>query len=267
MFVLTHDQLFHADDVLAVAILKKINNNIQLIRTRNQDIIELYQNDANATVLDVGNVYNPKLSNFDHHQDLSLPSAAGLIWMHFGKLICTDDFSFNYINNTLIKGIDAWDLNRDDIHTVYRESISPNGVLNLSMIIKGFNHDINNSESQDQQFMKAVDFTLQILDNSIESAKVMLEAEKTWESRKTLKNGVLVFDAFCPIWKSKVFESGSNNLFAVLPNEKGFAICALDSSMKALPTIKHKDLIFQHKANFLAVLSNKAAALKVAESL
>lgn len=78
--VATHDGRFHADEVMATAILKEIFD-IELTRTRNPELLE--QQDL---IFDVGN------GEFDHHQlekeyrDNGIPyAAAGLIWRKFGK--------------------------------------------------------------------------------------------------------------------------------------------------------------------------------------
>ena len=60
--VITHDGVFHADEVFAIALWKKyVNSNIEIIRTRDTDM----QADM---FIDIGGVYSPDELLFDHHQ-------------------------------------------------------------------------------------------------------------------------------------------------------------------------------------------------------
>lgn len=94
----THNGYFHADEVLAVRMLKFIEDKkIEIIRTRNQELL-----DSCNIVVDVGKVYDPDTNRYDHHQtsctetfeessDIPL-SSAGLIYKHFGKLFIQEFF-------------------------------------------------------------------------------------------------------------------------------------------------------------------------------
>ena len=94
--ICTHSDAFHCDEVLASVLLLYTNayKDSIIVRTRDQAII-----DTLDIVCDVGSVYNPASSRYDHHQksftdvwDASKPkykpirlSSAGLIYRHFGK--------------------------------------------------------------------------------------------------------------------------------------------------------------------------------------
>lgn len=91
---ITHDGIFHPDDVFACAILSLLYPEIVLMRTRDRSIIKLKRTDA--IIFDVGLVYDPISSSFDHHQegfDKRRPggglkyASAGLIWLEFGDKI------------------------------------------------------------------------------------------------------------------------------------------------------------------------------------
>ena len=58
-----HGGAFHADDVFAVAILKSIYPDLRVVRTRDPKKLR----GADARV-DVGNKYNHKTKDYDHHQ-------------------------------------------------------------------------------------------------------------------------------------------------------------------------------------------------------
>lgn len=63
LLIITHDNAFHLDDVIACFILKKIYPDSRIIRTRDRDIIE-----TGDIVVDVGGVFDPLRMRYDHHQ-------------------------------------------------------------------------------------------------------------------------------------------------------------------------------------------------------
>ena len=139
MKIITHNGAFHADEVFAVAMLMQANScfDATVIRTRDIAIIAAAQNDPKQYVVDVGGVYTPNINNYDHHQDLSLPSAAGLIYQHVFKQAIFDraqPFFEQFIN-----AIDAIDVNRGDIHKFWNNEPRLVGFRNVSMLINGFN--------------------------------------------------------------------------------------------------------------------------------
>ena len=89
----THNGTFHADEALAVYLLRLLPtyHSSTLIRTREPALL-----DECHTVVDVGGQYSPNTNRYDHHQrtfDATFPkrptklSSAGLIYLHFGKAI------------------------------------------------------------------------------------------------------------------------------------------------------------------------------------
>ncbi|KAK4191154.1 metal-dependent protein hydrolase [Podospora australis] len=90
----THNGHFHADEALAVYMLRQhipSYANAKLVRTRDPKLLE--QCDI---VVDVGGEYEPARHRYDHHQrsfNTTFPeratklSSAGLVYMHFGRQI------------------------------------------------------------------------------------------------------------------------------------------------------------------------------------
>ena len=89
----THNGHFHADEALAVYLLRLLPtyNPSNLVRTRDPAVLSTCH-----TVVDVGGEYTPQCYRFDHHQrtfSTTFPSrptklsSAGLVYMHFGKAI------------------------------------------------------------------------------------------------------------------------------------------------------------------------------------
>ena len=89
----THSGQFHADEALAVYLLRLLPTYTPsaLIRTRDPALLSTCH-----TVVDVGGEYDPPANRYDHHQrtfNTTFPSrptklsSAGLVFMHFGKPI------------------------------------------------------------------------------------------------------------------------------------------------------------------------------------
>jgi uncharacterized UPF0160 family protein len=77
MLVATHDGPFHADDVMAFALLRVfVEPDAQVVRTRDPGVI-----DGADAVIDVGAVHDPARLRFDHHQASyeGTRSSAGLV--------------------------------------------------------------------------------------------------------------------------------------------------------------------------------------------
>lgn len=178
MIVGTHDGRFHLDEITAVQLLKIIYPRLEVVRTRDDTLL------GNCDILvDVGKVYDPENSKFDHHQrdcnetfdDASqVPlSSAGMVYKHFGKrvinIIYAQDESFknteltdklrDYIYNDFykkfIREIDANDngyshikdeYKDKDIYKFYRN-------LHLASIVKYSNSfNVNNDNDQMRSF-------------------------------------------------------------------------------------------------------------------
>ncbi|KAF7196312.1 hypothetical protein HII31_02379 [Pseudocercospora fuligena] len=89
----THSGHFHADEALAVHLLRLLPEyqNATITRTRDPEVLK----NCNI-VVDVGGVHDDSAFRYDHHQrefNATFPgkntklSSAGLVWMHYGKRI------------------------------------------------------------------------------------------------------------------------------------------------------------------------------------
>ncbi|EGP83204.1 unnamed protein product [Zymoseptoria tritici ST99CH_3D7] len=89
----THSGHFHADEALAVFILRLLPeySSASLVRTRDPELLKTC-----SIVVDVGGVHDDSAKRYDHHQrefNVTFPgkhtklSSAGLVWMHYGKRI------------------------------------------------------------------------------------------------------------------------------------------------------------------------------------
>ncbi|KAI9680556.1 MAG: hypothetical protein M1817_003996 [Caeruleum heppii] len=97
----THNGHFHADEALAVYLLRLLPtyNPSTLLRTRDPSLLAKCH-----TVVDVGGEYDAPRNRYDHHQrtfDTTFPSrstklsSAGLVYLHFGKAIVAQHTGLN----------------------------------------------------------------------------------------------------------------------------------------------------------------------------
>ncbi|KAI1372022.1 metal-dependent protein hydrolase [Hypoxylon crocopeplum] len=122
----THNGHFHADEALAVYMLRLLPTyaDSSLVRTRDPSLLQTCH-----TVVDVGGEYEPARNRYDHHQrtfTTTFPgrptklSSAGLVYMHFGKSIIAQHLSkpedsdevgvlWNKLYESFIEALDAHD--------------------------------------------------------------------------------------------------------------------------------------------------------------
>lgn len=108
--IVTHSGPFHADDVFAVALLRRhlTEDYFDVVRTRDQAII-----DEADIVVDVGGVYDPENCRFDHHQNSyeGSKSSVGMVldWLEASGHI--KPFIADELRSTLIDELDDADCN------------------------------------------------------------------------------------------------------------------------------------------------------------
>lgn len=89
--IYTHSEAFHADELLAIALLQETvlkGVPVTIVRTRDPKELARVKADPTVFVVDVGFEYDPARRNFDHHQqtltrawpDGTPFSACGLVW-------------------------------------------------------------------------------------------------------------------------------------------------------------------------------------------
>lgn len=213
--VCIHDGMFHADEVVALAIIMIAlgRDNVEYIRSRNfPDFMEA------DFAIDVSGKYDG-VKFFDHHQsdfckihegtDIKY-AAAGLMWDKFCPTIATKYFGdadmrkickfYTYVVDDLILGIDAVDNGQ------YKDSNSIRQTT-LSSIVKTFNVDnyIANWEEQLVAFEHVVEFIYQYLHRFLENTanSILDEADEdiVLNAYSVAKNGVMVLPEFIPSWK------------------------------------------------------------------
>src|ERR671921_1119446 len=153
MKVVTHSGRFHADDVFAAAILEAALDSVELVRSRDREVIA-----AADLVFAVGGIYDAESRRYDHHmRDLprrpdGMPySSVGLIWRDFGRSALPDlapgiqdgdiEAVWRTIDDELILVIDQAD-----------NGIGPVSAGHLGLLIEAFNPTWDSTQSYDDAF-------------------------------------------------------------------------------------------------------------------
>lgn len=222
MKIYTHGGMFHADEVMATAILgewerwdkRKEQPGLDVIRLKNLSEIP-----DDGYILDIGREYNPVERKFDHHQEfLTRPdgypyATAGLIWEHFGKgFLDISEEVWEMVDESLIKGIDAHD---SDSEYDFSASCSAGDVrvMTLSNIISSMNGD---PEYQEENFKAAVKLAANVLIDTIEKCFLRSYAKSVVRKSTLSKEGrcsYYIFSESFP-WHEAVCETEAEFIIA-----------------------------------------------------
>ncbi len=279
MIIATHNGKFHADDVFGVALLTSLFPQAQVIRTRDQALL-----DSADIVLDVGGVYDVATKRFDHHQRSSgarpngiLYSAFGLLWQQYGPDFCDgDDAVWQKIDSRLVKAIDAVD-NGQDLFTLTDFRTAP---LDISAVLGLFN-PISDAEDFDGQFLVAVELARTLLNRFKAKYVHTLAAEREFVAayEASPDKRFVVLDKFIP--HGSVSTAQSALLFTVFPGATGnWTLQTVKpegsqfGSRKELPLAWRglndaalaevtgvDDAVFCHKAGFICAAESKEGVL------
>lgn len=290
--IITHDRVFHADDVFACAILKLSHSESRVVRTRDSSVIQAATGAPNTILVDIGGQYDPELRLFDHHQPDGAGwrklatrewpyASAGLIWKHYGDLAVRrvhaglSDASVaeivEYIDEALIKYIDAVDCG------VRVKSAGPS----LSGMISSFNPAWY--EEAEDVFPLVLDLAQVLLTNFIKrQAGKVLARDTVRKSQHQLAGRLLVLESCLP-WTDVVSDEMPDVLFVVYPieNKQWQLRAAVNSDMtprvrlpqtwaglerKALTAVSGVDAaVFCHRSRHLAGADDLPGAMALVE--
>ena len=214
----THNGHFHADEALAVYLLRLIPQyrKSTIVRTRDPEVLKTCD-----VVCDVGAVHDHKLFRYDHHQrefNATFPgrqtklSSAGLVWMHYGKAVINQvtgidenssdaEILWNKIYDDLIEAFDANDngISVYDPHSIrtagLEKKFSDKGFSIASVVLRYNYAGVNSSEDktksqeeEDARFKKASvfvgeQFMLELQDKSRNWLPARALIKKAFEDR------------------------------------------------------------------------------------
>ena len=266
--VIVHDGKMHADDILCVSLLKIVNPNILVSRTR--DI----PSDFNGLVCDVGG------GRYDHHDldklrfddngnQLILPDGKPEVYSAFGLLArdilpgLIGQKSYQLVDSQIIRSIDKCD--------------NYGYPSDLAYYFDTFNPTWNSDMTYDEAFLDAVDYGVNFLQRILSRELARQEAIPYLQSKiAKATDDILVLDYRVP-WQA--LTKKSNILFTIYPTDDGkFALqtvplpnTSADEKINKIDMpqtwLEEKPLgcTFVHKSLFFAIFDTKENAFTAAK--
>lgn len=298
--IVTHSEKFHTDEVMAATILDYIFGCDDIIRTRDQEIINSHISNPKSFIIDVGGVYNPENNQFDHHQKTfnltysenhKIPlSSCGLIYKHFGKDLWikysksseVDQELIDSFYNNFVLPIDAND-NGVKQFDDERDAKYYNNLTLVDFISRLNGNDKYNHDIQLEKFKEGMDNCFRFLHLFMSSH---LKYYTNYKEDLTYFQDIYNYSKGSEILISKKDMSFNRYLkqldnqgrvkFIVLPRGNNWQIYTVSKSrfenmVDILGESEAKkeigeNLIFVHRAKFIASTRTKDSAIKLAEA-
>ena len=264
MLIATHAGQFHADDVVAVALVRLFAHpSANVVRTRNPAVI------ASADmVVDVGGVFDPSSKKFDHHQAdyHGERSSAGMILDWLGDKGSISGRLFRHLHDNLIHQVDQVDIGKAEIRP---------GEMTFSDTIAHFNPASKDPAVQLEAFEAAVNVATTVIQSLTNKLQSILDDEDTVLDAMELaeRNGdkTMWFPGEL-VWKETYFENGGSThhtRYIASPVNGQWRLLAIPPRMNTfdmkspLPHRWHTHtkeipgLVFCHKTGFLAVFNTE----------
>ena len=281
--VATHNGLFHADDVFAIAALKRLFK-VEVSRTRDRAVME-----RSDLRVDVGGKNNPDSGDFDHHmpggagtRENGIPYAAfGLVWREFGVQICGGNSAIAYhLERRLVQSIDA----KDCGYSISKDIVEGAMVYSVNNVVSSFNPTWMETGENGAAFDQAVEFAGALLERELAYCTSLVVARDEVDAAiaRAEDKRVIVLDRFCP-WNGPVFRQ-EESLYVIYPDGFGngwrlqgvaveFGSRILRKPLPASWAGKEKeelaeltgvpDAIFCHRGRFIAGAESKEGIMKL----
>lgn len=238
MVIVTHSGKFHADDAWAVAALKILFPQAQVVRTRDPARVE-----AADFAVDVGGIWDPASGRFDHHQKgfsgaraSGVPYAsAGLVWKEYGAR-CVSALAQAHAGHCLRDetaaemacSIDADIVQYLDLSDVGAAKNAP-GSYGLSAVVSGFNPNwldeqrLGYGDADDayrlSQFTRAMELLADIMANAVKyRVGALLSVEQVRKGEMLEEGRVLFLQNGAIPWSQVVRKEMPKVLFVISHN-------------------------------------------------
>lgn len=274
--VATHNGPFHADDVLALALVRAfVDPEVRVVRTR--DRAEM---DAADLVFDVGGELDPARRRFDHHQNSYAGdrSSAGLLldWMESTGQASPE--AAEALRRELVDYVDAVDNGRR----------FPGEVPCFASLVDAYNRGCGSFVAFDAAYLRAVDaaygYVQGVLHGVAEAADTHQAVEAAMAEATRAGRRTLYFDRSLR-WKPAYYAlggaqhptehalmpalDGTWQVLAIAPEERSFAQKRpLPESWAGLTrddlaaVVGVPDALFCHKNRFIAVFGTREGAIE-----
>lgn len=275
--IATHSGPFHADDVLAVALIRAfVDPEAQVVRTRDPERVA-----AADVVVDVGAIFDPSSGRFDHHQATYTGplSSAGMVLEWLARTERIEASFAQRLRQGVVDYIDDVDNGR----------VAPKPhVPCFPRIVSALNNSTDDHEGFDRAFDQASTFAVLWLQGLAAEHAKLQEARRVvraaMDAAEASGSRVLELEAYLP-WKGAYFEQGgadhptdyvlhpgtdgSWRIVAIPPKMGDFgqkrplpeAWAGLtDEALSAVTGVPGS--VFCHKNRFIAVFRTREAAVE-----
>jgi uncharacterized UPF0160 family protein len=258
--ILTHNGLFHSDEVFASALLIHFyakTKVVNIIRSRNESLIKVFKSNPLFFMLDIGSDYNIAMRNFDHHQQGVEVEEKASVMLVLDYLLSVNLITvslYEYLKENLIQFLNNWDLGLEQAKANFSHKPLPT-------IISSFNRYDVSPEIENVQFRKALDIALSVIENENEAFKQLSEAKKGFMKHTALHNGVIMFNDFNPQY-AKLLKQCEGVKYYIHPMKEDWVVKTTNSFTNPLPMVEDEsELVFAHKNRFLSIFKSKNAAI------
>lgn len=284
MKIVTHSGHFHTDDLLAVATLLIKYPDAEVVRSRDEKVIE-----SADIVVDVGRVHDPLALRFDHHQSSGAGTHAngapyasfGLVWKELGEELSGGSDEAKIIEDKIVIPVDAGDNGLS-----VEADIFP-GIRNYSIwdYFESFSNGAVSEEDFNQGFQEALVDAKALLKREIRAAKRSVESWREVERiYKESENKKIIFLPEHLHWKRVLIPTEA--MFVIRPrmNIGGWTVRGVPDAVhsfdvkKPFPTswggLDNEMLasvsgvpgaLFCHRNRWIAGAQTKEEAIKLAE--
>lgn len=248
-YIITHPGIFHADDVLACALINIFVQPGITIHRRKATPEELAS--PNVIVVDTGFMYDTIMRNFDHHQNPMSPAASSLVlaWLVQEDVISTQVSAkmhtqlFDYVSKVdcgiIAKGGDSYAF--------------PGLIRNYNNVEDGFTEALKMAESLIRALYK--------------TALLAVEGEKRWYASERWAADsmspffvVIVESGYIPDWQQLAENGGIRFILSPNSQEPGkWQLTSRDSTLFQVPESSVQT--YRHPSGFMAVYPSKETAL------
>jgi hypothetical protein len=244
--IITHGGMFHADEVMAIAMLRHFGFTAEV--ERKFEISEEEFSSSEILILDIGRRFDPQLGNLDHHQDPTSP-ATNILVADF--LVNKGLLSLEVYQNLLPFLTEVSDVDRG----IIPEGGSTSG---LNSIIRSMNGAV--------EFEEATKIMQKIISAKIFVAEKAIQTLQKWRGLEKISTRVKISSdpAELPGWKK--LAEGEGVILLISPNTRGgFQVVTRDTEVFRIPSDPRQS--FCHNSGFMAVYPQKEDAVAHAMEL
>lgn len=262
--VVTHDGIFHADELLACAALSIAygRDNVVIIRSRDSKVLEVATQTKDVWVIDVGNSYDPSMLNFDHHmRDFDVTNSFGNKLSSFGMIVeelLRRDF-FTEVKESLLKFSNKVDMldngvkkTEDLIFLSVLNSYSDNEVINFYAALEvamTYLRSLINQWKEEVTINERLEKAIQIRRNGIVASEEFIPVDERLNALEDVK--LVVYKSKAGVFNIQSVNVGETKDFSVrCPSPEGWRGLRDNELIRASGGLP---LTFCHVGGFLTV--------------